>query len=285
MGGEYALRSGENKNVATAIREHYLPQGIDDDLPETKAGAILAISDKTDNVVGFLGMRAEISGSSDPFGIRRNTSGLIQIVKNKNLRFDAGDLIQKAIELYGSKLQDQAQFKNKVMNYIKDRIEFLMGDVRPIELRKAILAIGYCDIVDIFNKIDIFNSIKGETYFLQAAKVVERTSNILKGAKNEKIGRVDERLFKEDLEHKVWDAYLNSKEKIQGLVDKEQYKEATEEYARAFFKVLHEFFDKVLVNVEDKSLRLNRLAMMKVINALYAERVANLALLPQIVVK
>ncbi|MBU4311853.1 MAG: glycine--tRNA ligase subunit beta [Candidatus Omnitrophica bacterium] len=286
MGGEYALRSKEKKEVVQAIKEHYLPQGTDDDLPKTKAGAILAISDKIDNLVGFCGMGVEkISGSYDPFGIRRNTLGFIQIIEKYSFRLGIGDLVQKTIELYGNKLKVTAEFKAKVVDYIKDRVEFLMGDVRPAELKKAILGTVSLDIADIFKRKKALISITNERYFLEAAKVVERTSNILKGAKNEKIGEVDVKLFKEDLEQKVWAAYLNSKDKIHGLIDKEEYREATKEYGQVFYNILHEFFDKVLVNAEDRSLRLNRLAMMKAINVLYTERVANLALLPQIVVK
>jgi len=286
MGGEYALRSGEKETVAMAVKEHYLPQGSGDDLPGTEAGAILSISDKIDNVVGFCGMGMErISGSFDPFGIRRNALGFIQIVRNKKFRFDVEDLIQKAIELYGNKLNISERFKSQVVDYIKDRVEFLMGDVKPIELKKAILGTRCFDIADVSKRFEDIVSIKEEAYFLQAAKVVERTSNILKGAKGEQVDKVAEDLFKEDLERRVWDAYLNSKDKIQSLINQKQYKDATEEYARVFYGILHEFFDKVLVNVDDRALRLNRLAMMKAINRLYVERVADLALLPQIVVK
>jgi len=94
----------------------------------------------------------------------------------------------------------------------------------------------------VFKRIKLFLTIKNETYFLEAAKVVERTSNILKGAKKEKIGDVEEGLFKEGLERSVWGAYLRSKNKIQDLIKKEKYDEATREYANAFYKVLHDFF-------------------------------------------
>lgn len=290
MGGEYALRSGEKKEVAMAIRAHYLPQGIDDNLPEGMASSVLAVADKIDNVVGFLGMGADTSGSFDPFGIRRNALGVIRIIKdNKRLRFRMDDAIQKTSELYGPKLKILPnQLKGQVVAYMKDRIEILMKDAMPADLPAdlvtAILKSGPFDIFDIFERLKQLISVDKKSFF-QAAKVVERTSNILKAAKKEKIDEADEKLFKEELEHKVWDAYLNSRDKIQELIDKEQYKEATREYARAFFSVLHNFFDKVLVNVEDKTLRLNRLAIMKAINRLYTERIADLAVLPQIVVK
>jgi glycyl-tRNA synthetase beta chain len=258
---------------------------MDDVLPITVIGAILSIADKIDNVIGFLGMGADISGSFDPFGIRRNTQGFIQIIKEKSLRLRIDELIQKATELYGNRLSvDHKQLKDRLTNYIKERIEFLSNRETGHELKDAVLAAGCMDIVDAFNRIEVVSSISSERYFLEAAKIVERTSNILKGAK-EKIGEVDPSLFKEDLEKEVWKMYLNSKDKIQHFIEKEQYEEATREYAQAFFKVLHDFFDKVLVNINDGSLRLNRLAMMKAINVLYTERIADLAKLPQIVVK
>lgn len=289
MGREYALKSGEKKEVARAIGEHYLPQGINDCLPQSKSGAILGFCDKTDNMVGFLGIASEVSGSFDPFGIRRNALGFMRIILNKSWRIDLDELAQKAIELYGGKLKiSSGDLKIKIANYIKDRIEFLMArEPGPalIDLRKAVLKTGHSDIVNTLERFKALKKIYEETYFKEAAKVVERTSNILKGAKKERIGEVNEDLFKEDLERTVWRTYLDSEDNIQGFIDKEEYREATREYARVFFKVLHDFFDKVLVNAEDRSLRLNRLAMMKSINRLYTERVADLAMLPQIIVK
>jgi glycyl-tRNA synthetase beta chain len=287
VGREYALKSGEEKIAAVAIGEHYLPQGMDDKLPSSDEGAVLAIADKIDNLVGFSGMMIEkISGSFDPFGIRRNALGIIRIIKDRSFRFKIDEAIQKAIELYGDKLKiNDGEFKGKIIDFVNDRIEFLMGEVRPIELKKAVLGSNSPDIANIFERKEVLASISNERYFLEAAKVVERTSNILKGAKGGIIGQVDKNLFKEDLEKKVWDAYLNKKELIISLINKENYKEATREYAEAFYKVLHEFFDKVLVNAEDSSLRSNRLAIMKAINALYTESIADLALLPQIVVE
>ena len=286
MGGVYALKSNERKETALAIKEHYLPQGMDDRLPGSLEGSILAASDRIDNVVGFLGMGVNISGSFDPFGIRRNAQSFIQIIKDRSLRIKIDELVQKSIELYGDKLKiPNSALKDRVSSYIKERIEFLMGEIKPIELKHSVLEVGCFDIVDIFKRIKVLSSISSERYFLEAAKVVERTSNILKLVKGEKIPQVNEGFFKEDLERRVWKRYQGVKDKINSLIDEEEYKEATKEYAQAFFEVLHDFFDKVLVNVEDKVLRLNRLSMMKEINTLYRDKIADLAKLPQIVVK
>jgi len=291
MGMEYAIKSGEKESVAIAIKEHYLPKGIDDDLPETTEGAILAICDRIDNITGLLGSGIEPKGSFDPFGIRRNAQGLIQIIKHKGFRIDLTGLIDEAIRLYNVRGGFQnlpckpEDLKKKVINYIKERLGFLAPDTRPMELKQAVLESDCNDIVGVFKRVDALSSISAEKYFLKAAKVCERTSNILKGAKGESIGPVDESLLKEDLEKEVWKAYSANSLAIKDLIREEKYKEATKLYGEAFFEALHKFFDNVLVNAKDSSLRQNRLAMMQAINKLYTKDVADLAMLPQIVVE
>jgi len=286
MGMEYALKSGEKKSVAIAIKEHYLPKGLDDSLPETTEGAILAISDRIDNIVGLLGSGIEPKGSFDPFGIRRNSQGLIQILNHKSLRLELSSLIKKAIEAYKGKLKiSQGELEKKVINYIKERLEFLAPDTKPIELKQAVLKSDCNDIVGVFKRVKALSEISAERYFLKAAKVCERTSNILKGAKGENIDAVNESLLKEDLEKEVWRAYTTNSVAIKNLIKEERYKEATKAYGEAFFETLHRFFDNVLVNTEDNALRENRLAMMRVINELYTNDVADLAMLPQIVIQ
>jgi glycyl-tRNA synthetase beta chain len=285
MGMEYSLRSKEKESVAIAIKEHYLPKGLDDNLPETIEGAILAISDRVDNIVGLLGSGIEPKGSFDPFGIRRNSQGLIQIINHKSLRIGLQGMIKKSIELYKGKLKiSQAELETKVISYIKERLESLTQDTNPHELKQAVIKSGCNDIVGVFKRVEALSRISSERYFLKAAKVCERTSNILKGAKGENIGAVNEELLKEDLEKEVWKAYSANNKAIENLIKEEKYEEATRVYGDAFFEALHKFFDNVLVNTEDNSLRENRLAMMQAINKLYTLDVADLAMLPQIVV-
>ena len=291
MGMEYALKSGEKESVAIAIKEHYLPKGMDGDLPETIEGAVLAISDRIDNITGLLGSGIEPKGSFDPFGIRRNSQGLIQIIKHKGFRIDLTSLIDKAIELYNCRGGFKTlpckpeELRGRVINYIKERLEFLAPDTKPMELKRSVLKSGCNDIAGVFKRVEALSEISAEAYFLKAAKVCERTSNILKGAKGEKIGQVNESLLKEDLEKEVWKAYSANSLAIKNLIKEEKYKEATRLYGEAFFEALHKFFDNVLVNAEDASLRQNRLAMMLAINKLYTNDVADLAMLPQIVVQ
>ena len=113
------------------------------------------------------------------------------------------------------------ELEKKVINYIKERIEFLTPDTRPMELKLAVLKSGCDDIVDVFKRVKALSGISAEKYFLKAAKVCERTSNILKGAKGETIGAVNEGAFKEDLEKEVWKAYSANAGPIENLIKEE----------------------------------------------------------------
>ena len=111
---------------------------------------------------------------------------------------------------------------------------------------------------------------------MKAAKVVERTRNILKSA-TIKQAEVDPARFQEADERTLWERYTANKERILGLIGKKAYAEATAAYGGAFFDALTQFFEHVMVNVKDEAVQQNRLALMRAINALYTDRVADLS--------
>jgi glycyl-tRNA synthetase beta chain len=107
---------------------------------------------------------------------------------------------------------------------------------------------------------------------------MERTSNILKGVKEKPADEVEQSLLENDLERKLYELLSSETQKISELARAERYQEATRLYGETFYKPLHDFFDKVLVNAEDLKIRSNRQALMKGIHQLYASRIADLAL-------
>ena len=114
-------------------------------------------------------------------------------------------------------------------------------------------------------------------YFEKARNIAERTHNILKAAKVSCEGDVDEGLLAEDPEKRLWEKYIAAAPGIEGLINSKNYNKATEMYAEAFYEVLHTFFDKVLVNVDDERLKINRLTIIRKVNTLYGLRVADLS--------
>ncbi len=137
MGEKYALLAGEDAAVATAIREHYLPDSADGALPETKVGAILALADKLDTLLSFFSVGLIPSGSNDPYALRRATQGIVRILDAFGWHIPMDELIDS---LYGLSF-DSLSYDNQaeVLNFIKARVDKMMGRT-PKDIKDAVLA-------------------------------------------------------------------------------------------------------------------------------------------------
>ena len=301
MGREYALISKEPTDVAQAIGEHYLPRSVSDKLPQTLAGALVSIADKIDNIAACFYLGQEPKGSYDPYALKRQATGIIRIIRHKKLSVSLEQLIAaavqechdyaKIIEHRKGKVtekggrqaacfsgQDLGRVKNKMLAFFSERTYNLLTESKyRYDLINAVLSRGCDNILNLWRRIEQLKTILDKDEFEQARTVVERTNNILKGAKEDLDGNVYESKFEDPLESELWRAYTDNSAKIKGLIDRAQYQEATLTYGRVFHDIIHKFFDKVLVNAEDSGLRLNRLLVMKHLNILYTERIADLS--------
>lgn len=281
VGREYARRIGEDKDVARAIYEHYLPKGIADPLPSTDIGSILAIADKVDAIVGFFAIGLIPTGSEDPYGTRRASLGLLKILLEKRYPISFNDLIDWTFSGYGNTITcDKNLVKLQIIAFLKDRLKNILLDKKfRDDIIDAVLESGFNRFDQLHKKLNDLSSIAKSKYYLEAAKVVERTSNILRTEKasKESIKKVRVEHFKEPLEKELWEIYEKFKGKIEEAITAGDYIAATKVYGEAFYKPLHVFFEKVKVNVDDDALRTNRLALMKAINSVYVDRVADLS--------
>lgn len=281
IGREYAKREGEDKEVAISIYEHYLPKGPVDPLASADIGSILGIADKVDSIVGFFGIRFIPTGSEDPYGIRRASLGLLKILLEKRYPLSLSGLLDEACRAYGDKIPyDWQSIKSQIVAFQKERLKNILLDKKfKNDMIDAILGSEFDRIDLIYKKLNELSSIVKSKYFLEAAKVVERASNILKAEKGsaQALGKVRVEHLKEPLEKELWEIYENHKGKIEEAVTSGDYVAATKIYAEAFYKPLHVFFEKVLVNADEEELRRNRLALMKAIHSLYVDKVADLS--------
>ncbi len=134
-----------------------------------------------------------------------------------------------------------------------------------------------CDnLIDMMDRIISLQQLHGHPGLRKAAKVVERTRNILKGATLRQ-PQVDPSRLVEAPEQKLWDLYRSNESRVAKLVEERAYAKATTTYGELFFEPLHQFFDQVLVNVPEESLQQNRLALMQAIQTLYTDRIADLS--------
>jgi glycyl-tRNA synthetase beta chain len=148
---------------------------------------------------------------------------------------------------------------------------------------QGVVKSSFDDLADAFRRFEVLSdlAVKHPKAFFRTAKIVERTSNILKGVK-EPVNSVDPSLFQEPLEKELFGILEKKESGLKEALEKKEYGEITTAYGETFFETLHRFFDQVMVNVEDQAIRKNRLALMKRINTLYTERVADLSLLTQV---
>jgi len=154
---------------------------------------------------------------------------------------------------------------------------------RPFEILQGVVKSSFDDVADVFRRFETLSELAASQpkIFFKTSKVVERTSNILKGIK-EALPPVDPGLFQEPLETKLYGLLQEGEPILKASLEKKDYEGVTRLYGETFFEPLHDFFDQVMVNVEEAPIRRNRQALMKKINTLYTERVADLSLLNQV---
>lgn len=289
-GREYALESGESEEVARAIGSQYLPRNLAQDHRElqkamTPLGALFGIVDRMDLLVGAFGIGLEPTGSQDPYALRRAGGGLVKLVRAFRFHFSLREMMEVAYGLYGSALErNHLQVKSHVIDqFLKERVAFelqLKPGTRPMEIFQAVWGPSHDNLADVFNRFEVLTHLaqRDPEGFRQASKVVERTANILKGVR-ETVGSVDPALFQESLERELYNLLESRSSEIRECLNRRDYENATLLYGHVFYQPLHQFFDRVMVNVEDPRIRSNRHALMKSINHLYTERLADLSVL------
>ncbi|MDO8784894.1 MAG: glycine--tRNA ligase subunit beta [Syntrophales bacterium] len=267
MGREYALLAGENPVVAKAIYEHYLPVAAGGDLPETDEGAIVSIADKMDTIVGFFGVNILPTGDADPYALRRQALGIINIILHKRYYLRLEDVIGKSLSIFSDKLKrPPEETKTDVLEFFKGRLENqLISQGYPYDVIDAVLSLGVSDILRSVKKIEALKAFKSHPDFKPLAIAFKRVGNIIRGCKQ---GSVNNTLFEMEAEKNLYDAFLERKEIVFTYINNDDYQSSLTELAR-LRKPVDVFFDSVLVMTEDEKIRSNRLSLLIEISTLF----------------
>jgi glycyl-tRNA synthetase beta chain len=268
MGREYALLSGEEVQVATAIYEHYLPRFAGDILPSTHAGAFVSIADKLDTVVGCFGVGLVPTGTSDPYALRRQALGIINIILNKKYPISLKKLIERNIEYLNDKIsRDPVMVKEGVMEFFRLRLQHqLTGQGYPYDIVDAVLSLYFDDLADSFERIKALQELKNQPDFKPLAIAFKRASNILN--QSPPGGEVVPSLFRDSVENTLFEAYKEIEEYVVKLISKKRYLDALTKMVQ-LRKPVDDFFDNVMVMAEDEKTRKNRLAILAEISGLF----------------
>ena len=276
-GRDYAKNSGEPDEVAIAIAEHYQPLGADTPIPETEIGAILAIADKLDTIVGYFGIEERPTGSQDPYSLRRHALGTIRILQDRQLPLSLDAVVQKAIALYEVELVDDTE--TSVLNFIKERLRgILQTHQYDPDLADAVLAVGDVNIVDIFKRAssvaefrltpnfeEVYNALNRVLRILPANAPVKDISEILarldQWLSGDTMETVDSSLLIADAEKELNDHITDAELGFFISIQARAYPKLLQQLAE-LQPAIDKFFDDVLVMAEDADLRRNRLALL-----------------------
>ena len=282
IGRYYAIDSNEPEPVADAIGEHYLPRFADDAVPSTNIGVLSSLADKIDNIICYFKIGKFPKGGWDLYALRRQAIAIISILQKKKLQLSLSSTFDFVYPLCPGDL-DKEKLKNTFLDFFKDRFIYFskMRFGYRHDIIEAVISGGVDDLFNSSLKLEALNSIIDEYYFEKSRSIVERTYNIIKASK----GRFEDllpALLYEPKEQALYGALKQLEPVFKQYCADKEYVEATKLFGESLSGMVHDFFDKVMVNVDKKELRSNRLSLLLCINRLYIDNIADLS---KIVVK
>ncbi|MCP2520507.1 glycine--tRNA ligase subunit beta [Candidatus Aminicenantes bacterium AC-708-M15] len=267
IGGLYLKEEGYPEEVWLAVYEHYQPVNPDDKSPVSLIGALISIADKTDSLVGAVGIGLEVTGSKDPFGLRRLAYGICKSIIDNSLSFSFSNLIDNAIKLYSEKIiLPSEKIKNIVLEFIENRLKmYYQSQNYRYDLINASLGVGIENIYYTSLRLDALNKIKESKNFKPLIISSKRVNNIIQ---NQPEFSLKVNLLKEKEEKELYDIFKTVEAEVLPLIKSGEF-EKTFEVIVSLRPFIDNFFDKVLVMTEDKKLRENRIALLQEISRLF----------------
>lgn len=260
MGREYAKVSGENENVAEAIFEHYLPRFAGDILPATKSGIVLSISDKLDSIAGFFAIGIQPTGSQDPYALRRQALGIINILMGNNLDISLRELVSLTLDNYSFIEFDKDEVLNQIMEFFKDRIKNLFRDLGiRYDVIDAILSSNIDDIADMYARAKALNSWIDKGELVEMLTAFNRVATLAEKAETNK---VNINLMREEAEFNLYQQFQEISSNVEHLLANKEYTKALDAFA-SLRPAIDNMFDSVMIMDKDEAIKNNRLAILK----------------------
>ncbi len=267
MGMEYALASGEPREVSLAIYEHYLPRFAEDLLPSTAEGTLLSIADRIDTLVGYFGLDLVPTGSEDPYALRRCATGLARILLEKGIDIPLSLLIERAADLFEGKLIcDLENLSAKLIDFIGQRLYQILTDrgYSP-DLASCVLSSGFDEVGSLGDRIEAIATFMDKPEFKNLVMAFKRPYNIAGGWQSRE---VDESKLLLDEERRLWETLANVQGEVERSIKEKDFTSALSALTHLTGPI-NEFFEKVMVMVDDEAVRSNRLSLLRRITDLF----------------
>jgi len=264
----YARHDGEPEDVALALNEQYMPRGAGAELPSTLTGAAVALADKLDTLAGIFGIGMLPTGSKDPYALRRAALGVLRILIEKQLDLNLGQALEQAVAQYGERVKAEglaAQVQEFIFDRLRARYEDAGIDVAVYQSVRALAPASPLDFEQRVLAVQAFRRLP-EADALAAAN--KRVANILAKDDAAVAAAIDPTLLQETAEQALATAVELAEARVMPLAAGRQYQPALEALA-ALREPVDAFFEQVLVNAEDQSVRANRYALLARLRGLF----------------
>jgi len=272
MGGYFAEVQGFEKDVSKAISEQYLPAGLNSKVPKKPYSVALSLADKIDTLVGFFGINQKPTSSKDPFALRRLALGIIKTIVENKKDFKLRDLISYSAGLY---FDEGFEFENKSLqkeleNFLMDRLKFYMKEekIRNDIISASTSFLNLDQSVIIFGKAKSLNKFIDKPNGIDVVSSFKRASSILeselKDKKLELSNTTDPGIFKTEFEKNLYKKIVELKKYFQNINKDEDFDLTINNLAESK-KVIFDFFDNVIVNEEDITIKKNRLELIQML--------------------
>ena len=277
MGGIYAASGGLGESVATAVGEHHRPLSATAPLPSTLAGALLAVADKTDNIVGAWVAGQKPSGSRDPYGLRRAAMGIVRIALEYSLRFPVAGLLASAIDQFeiqgieGLSDERRTVILAEIAAFVRERLQvLLLAEGLPFPSVEAALAARAGDVPALAARARAFAALADRDFFEDAVTAFNRCAAL--AANDEAAGSrsVDPALFTDDAERELATAYEAARGPLLEALAHLELESAVKE-AAGLRPAVDRYFDAVLVMDPDAAVRANRLAQLAAVTGIIGQ--------------
>ncbi len=260
MGMEYGKKSGENEIVSIALFEQYLPRFAGDILPSTTAGLVLSMTDKIDTICGLYAIGIHPTGSQDPFGLRRQALGIINMILNKKLNISLTNLIDDSLYIYIEEkglVFDHNKVKEDIVEFFRIRIRTMFIDEGyRYDIVDSVVK-GIDNIYDMKIKLEeVSNWLDGDVR--ETILIFNRISNL---AKKTKLDEVKRDLMEAE-ELNLYDKFNLIEEKVEQSIEKKEFKKALEQLSQ-LEEPINNFFDTTMVMVDDENVKNNRLGLLR----------------------
>jgi glycyl-tRNA synthetase beta chain len=275
MGRYYALHDGEHAEVAAAIEQHYLPRFAGDRLPSAGLGQALAIADRLDSIVGIFAVGEAPSGDKDPYGLRRAALGVLRIMIEQRLDLAVTTLLENAWRNFPTALQVSG-LVGQIYDFMMERLRAYYVDAGvSTDVFESVLACRPARPADFDRRLRAVMAFRALPEAVSLTTANKRIRNILRQGGDADWDHVSPALLQDGAEKRLAEQVQALRQRLTPLFDAGEYSEAMRELA-ALRPQVDEFFDKVMVMVDDEAVRDNRLALLSSLGSLFL-RVADLS--------